>query len=202
MPCRWALCALALCFAAFAEEPAPSELSAGDKEKVTAQIAQLGSEDFDARTKAAAELAKWDARIEPLLRAALEKTEDLETAGRLKSLLSKQETRVAVRKLAASYNNDPQRMMSESRGMLGKNEKASRDSQTLMRLAAAIFKIRAKQDGDASQRQRLETMSQMCERLATFSAQSKNLPPEVDDKEIRRAADDYAAQLQSAEEKK
>jgi hypothetical protein len=201
MPCRWALCVLALCFAAMAEEPAP-ELSAADKEKVAAQIAQLGSEDFDARTKAAAELAKWDARIEPLLRAALEKTEDLETAGRLKSLLSHHETRTAVRKLAASYNNDPQRMMSESRGMLNKNEKASRESQTLMRLASAIFKIRAKQDADGNQRQRMETMSQMCERLATFSAQSKNLPADVDDKEIRRAADEYAAQLQSAEEKK
>lgn len=200
MTVRWpAASALFLCLSAAAEEP--TQLTPADKEKIAAQIAQLGNEDFDARTKAAGELRKWDARAVPLLRAALEKAADLETAGRLKALLARQETRSALKKLAAAYNNDPDRMMTESRVSLAKNKKATRESQTLMRLAAAIYQRRIKTETDDNRRQRATMMAQMCEQLAAVSVWNKNLPADIDDKEIKQAADEFAAEL-LAEEKK
>jgi len=203
----FAACALILCFAAHGEEPA--ELTSAEKEKIAAQIAKLGSEDFDERANAARALRKFDARVEPLLREALEKAADVETTGRLKSLISRYETQGALRRLAAAYNNDPDRMRTESRSNMvnaanltsPRPEKSPREMQSLMRLAGAIYQRRAKFDTDDTRRQRATMMAQMCDHLAAFAAQ-KGLPPDVDDKDIRIAAEELAAELVPGEEKK
>ena len=203
----FAACALMLCFAAHCEEP--GELSAAEKEKIAAQIAQLGSEDFDERSNAARQLKKFDARVEPLLREALEKAADLETAGRLKTLISRYETQAMLRNLAADYGNDPDRMRAQSRSTLAtfgngavvKPEKTPRETHALMRLAAALYKRQAKVDADVTRRQRSTMMAEMCEHLAVFATQ-KGPATDIDDKAVRLAAEELAAELLPGEEKK
>src|SRR5436190_1079296 len=160
------------------ELPKPTE---EEVKNVAALIAKLGNEDFDVRQNAARDLRKFDARIRPLLQAALEQAGDVETANSLKNLIARFESRDKLKALAAKYEYNPEKLMIDGNAGLAK---PTRETQTLLYLAAALFRRNATKEKDEKAREQSMMRLQTCERMAMIAIRTRRLPPDVDDAEV------------------
>jgi hypothetical protein len=134
-----------------------------------------------------------DARAQPLLRAALEKAADIETSNRLKTLLARFDTHEKLKRLAADYNYDPDKVMVNARVGVAK---PTRESQTLLHLAGALYRRRqANEKDDEAARQRAVQAAQLCDRLVMIVVQTQRLPADIDDRELKSAVDEFVAGL-------